>query len=112
MNLYILNINYNCENWFLNQEEHRTNGPSTVFNDGGKYWYQNGEFHRDDGPAIIYSDGDKYWYLNDRNYTEEDYLKEIKKQRAKHKESCEQNESIHTKYKLLKHLEKNMVGFK
>ena len=32
MNLYILDTNDFYEDWYLNQEEHRINGPATTFN--------------------------------------------------------------------------------
>ena len=82
MNLYLLNINPDYEDWFLNQEEHRINGPARIWYDRDQYWYQNGLYHRDDGPATIYYNGKQYWYLNNQNYTEQNYLNEIAKLRA------------------------------
>ena len=42
-----------------------------------KMWHLNGKIHREDGPAVEWSDGIKYWWLNDKNYTEEEYYKEL-----------------------------------
>ena len=38
--------------WYLNGELHRTDGPAVEYANGNKYWYLNGKFHRTDGPAL------------------------------------------------------------
>ena len=56
--------NDTTQQWFLNGEPHREDGPAVIWADGTKSWYLNGKLHREDGPAVIRADGTKYWYLN------------------------------------------------
>ena len=35
-----------------------------VYTNGTKYWFLNDKQHREDGPAIEFANGTKYWYLN------------------------------------------------
>jgi hypothetical protein len=52
------------KSWWLNGKQHRTDGPAIEYTDGTKAWYLNGKRHRTDGPAIEYTDGNKSWYIN------------------------------------------------
>jgi len=63
--------------WYKNGEAHREDGPAVLFVDVGQYWYKNGQFHREGGPAIIYADGAQAWYLDDKEYSREDYYREL-----------------------------------
>ena len=45
---------------------------------GGRAWYINDVLHREDGPAIEYANGNRYWYINGKEYTEEDYERELR----------------------------------
>ena len=47
--------------------------------DGTKWWVLNGELHRETGPAIEWANGSKEWWLNGKNYSEEDWKKEVEK---------------------------------
>ena len=42
-------------------------------------WWLNDELHREDGPAIERKNGTKEWWLNGKEYTEEEYYKEIQR---------------------------------
>jgi hypothetical protein len=57
--------------WFVNGERHRTDGPAIIGSDGAQAWFVNGQRHRTDGPAIIRSNGAQEWYINDRDITRE-----------------------------------------
>ena len=50
--------------WFLNGERHREDGPAIEWAHGSKEWYLNGKRHREDGPAVDRPSGFKVWYLN------------------------------------------------
>ena len=50
--------------WCLNGVYHREDGPAVTRSDGTQEWWLNGHLHREDGPAIIYADGQQQWYLN------------------------------------------------
>tara|TARA_R110000744_G_scaffold224810_1_gene343316 strand:- start:1932 stop:2225 length:294 start_codon:yes stop_codon:yes gene_type:complete len=52
------------EEWRLDGELHREDGPAIEYVNGDKGWYLNGWPHREDGPAIEYADGNKQWWLN------------------------------------------------
>ena len=56
---------------------HKLNGPAVENYDGSKEYWVNGELHRLDGPAIEYIDGYNRWFINGKEYSEEDYNKEI-----------------------------------
>jgi len=49
----------------------------TVGVDGTKRWWVNGQQHRTDGPAAEYVNGYYYWWLNGREYTLEEYCREL-----------------------------------
>jgi hypothetical protein len=58
------------QEWYLNGNLHREDGPARESADGYKEWYLNGNRHREDGPAIEWVDGTKSWYLNGEKMTE------------------------------------------
>ena len=67
--------------------------------DGTKYWYKvrklhRGELHREDGPAVECADGRKEYWLNGKEYKEEQYYEEIKKQELKKNVKKERNSGI------------------
>ena len=68
------------EEWFFHGEPHRIGGPAKIWNNGVKEWFLNGECHREDGPAFENSDGYKQWWLHDKQYSEQDYKRELIKQ--------------------------------
>jgi hypothetical protein len=68
-----------AKEWYLNGKFHREDGPAIEEADETKEWYLNGQLHREDGPAVERVDGTKYWYLNDKNLTEEEFNKKMKK---------------------------------
>jgi hypothetical protein len=55
---------YGTEEWLLNGERHRTDGPAVIFPDGTEHWYLNDKLHREDGPAIIWAPGSEEWWIN------------------------------------------------
>jgi hypothetical protein len=55
---------HGTKRWYLNNQLHREDGPAVEYANGDKYWHLNGKLHREDGPAIEYADGDKEWYIN------------------------------------------------
>lgn len=53
------------EQWFLDDERHREDGPAVINQDGSEEWYFKGKFHREDGPAAIYPNAEGWlWYKN------------------------------------------------
>jgi hypothetical protein len=67
--------------WWLNDIRHRANGPAVEWIDNWgmkvREWFLNGKHHRVDGPAMEHT----RYQLEDKNYSEEDYWKEINKVR-------------------------------
>ena len=59
------------QEWFLNGNRHREDGPAVIYPDGTQSWWVNNKLHREDGPAVIYPDGTKEWHVNG-NYHRED----------------------------------------
>jgi hypothetical protein len=57
-------LEHGNECWYLNDQRHRTDGPSVIWPDGSQEWWINGKLHRTDGPAVTYPDGTQWWYLN------------------------------------------------
>jgi len=51
------------------------------FPDGEKIWLLNGVRHREDGPAYEYPNGFKGWWLSGRNYSEQDWKKEMRQRK-------------------------------
>ena len=64
--------------WWQNDQRHRTDGPAMTHTDGFSAWFQNGLRHRTDGPAVEHADGIKEWWLKGVQYTEQDYLAQLK----------------------------------
>jgi hypothetical protein len=49
---------------------------SWLHNDGDIFWYNEaGQDHREDGPASIYTSGSVFWYLNGYVYSFDKWLK-------------------------------------
>jgi hypothetical protein len=75
---YILIDKFGNEDWYLNGELHRTDGPACIGqpdskgNPGDIAWFMNGKKHRTDGPAVEYGHGHKEWWVNgvDQDYPE------------------------------------------
>jgi len=63
--------------WHVNGKLHRLDKPAIECVNGDKYWYQKGIRHRLDGPAIEWSDGCKRWYINGKEFTEEEFDKQV-----------------------------------
>lgn len=58
-----MNMNeYGCEEYRVNDDLHREDGPAFVNLNGDRYWYKHGNLHRKNGPAIELANGEKYWY--------------------------------------------------
>jgi len=58
------------QQWWLNGEYHRVDGPAFIHVDGSQIWFINGKLHRVDGPAIIRANGYQAWYLNGKLHRE------------------------------------------
>ena len=69
--------------WFKGNRCHREDGPAVEYSCGDKYWYIEGNIHRENGPAIEYADGTKGWYLNDKQYTQQEFIFRMRKQKLK-----------------------------
>jgi hypothetical protein len=67
------NGKYTLENggqeWYVNSQLHRLDGPAIIYPDGRQEWWVNSQLHRLDGPAIIYPDGRQEWWVNGHNIT-------------------------------------------
>ena len=50
-----------------------------IYPSGGKTWFVNGKAHREDGPALILYNGDKLWRLDGKEYSKQDYYRELVK---------------------------------
>ena len=70
---YIIKINKQSREWYLNGQRHREDGPAVEGANGTKSWYLNGQCHREDGPAFEQANGYKEWYLNDKKLTEAEF---------------------------------------
>ena len=64
---------HGSKEWYLNGKRHREDGPAVDRPSGFKVWYLNGKCHREDGPAVDHVRGPKAWYLNDKCLTEEEH---------------------------------------
>lgn len=42
-------------------EDHRVDGPSSLWHDGDLFWYQYGKLHRIDGPAEVFGNTVAYY---------------------------------------------------
>jgi len=58
------------QEWWLNGNLHREDGPAVIYADGTQEWYLDDKRHREDGPAVIYADGGQAWWLNGKEVTE------------------------------------------
>ena len=65
------------ESWFHNGYLHRLDGPAVKDAVGSTVWKRYGKFHRLDGPAIEWTDGTKAWFINGKEYSENEFNKEI-----------------------------------
>ena len=72
---------------------HREDGPAIEYFNGIREWFKNGLRHREDGPAVIWENGAHEYYLNGKEYTKEDYWKEIEKIRRERKRKKDDFES-------------------
>ena len=53
------------EQWWLNGQLHRTDGPALTKSDGEKQWWTNGKLHRTNGPAVANPlTGRQEWWQN------------------------------------------------
>ncbi len=52
------------QDWFLNGNLHREDGPAVIWATGTQEWWLNGKRHREDGPAYIGANGTQEWFLN------------------------------------------------
>ena len=64
---------------------HREDGPAFPYPNGTRAWYKNGKLHREDGPAMVWHNGKHEYYLEDKEYSKEDYWKEIEKRKENKK---------------------------
>jgi hypothetical protein len=68
----VMRVNkYGAEEWLVNGQPHRTDGPAYIAKDGYQAWWVNGKRHRTDGPAVIWHDGDHEWFINGVDVTKE-----------------------------------------
>ena len=71
---YIVNVYKDGTNeWFLDGQLHREDGPAIEYVSGTKEWWLKGKLHREDGPAVEWADGSKELHLNDKRITEEEF---------------------------------------
>ncbi len=49
-----------------------------VYANGGQDWFLNGQLHREDGPACVWANGSQEWWLNGKRVTEEQVMQPIK----------------------------------
>ena len=50
--------------------------------DYSEMWWLKGRRHREDGPAIIwYNDNERGWYLDGVSYSEQEWIREIRKKK-------------------------------
>ena len=57
------------QEWWVNDQLHRPDGPAVISAYGPQAWYVNGQRHRLDGPAVIWANGDQERWVNDQNIT-------------------------------------------
>jgi len=72
-----IKLSNGTKSWFINGNRHREDGPAIEYADGATSWYKNGKLHREDGPATEHADGSKFWFLDNKDYTKEEFDKEI-----------------------------------
>ncbi len=52
------------QEWWVNGERHRVDGPAVIHPDGSEEWFVDGKRHRVGGPATIHPDGTEDWWVN------------------------------------------------
>lgn len=65
--------------------------PARVWKDGSQEWFLNGERHRIDGPAVILSTGEEYYYLFNNLLTKEGHVARLGNNTKATVESIKQN---------------------
>ena len=54
------------QEWYVNDQLHRTAGPAVIKPDGYQAWFTNGLCHRLDGPARILANGTQEWWVDNQ----------------------------------------------
>jgi hypothetical protein len=57
------------QEWWVNGKRHRLAGPAYIGANGTQEWWVNGQWHRLDGPASIRAAGTQEWWVNYQNIT-------------------------------------------
>ena len=57
------------QEWWVNDQRHRPDGPAVIRADGTQAWWVNGQLHRLDGPAYIGANGSQEWWVNYQHIT-------------------------------------------
>jgi antitoxin component YwqK of YwqJK toxin-antitoxin module len=93
---YYNNGQKESEHYIVNGQHHREDGPAHQrwYINGQKEferYFINGKWHRENGPAVQlwYDNGQKqteYYYINDKEYSREDWIKELKEINSPHYE--------------------------
>jgi len=70
--------------WFKNGLKHRLGKPAIIsqafsYDLSYEEWWIEGQKHREDGPAVTFSSGNKEYWLNGVEITEKDFLHELEK---------------------------------
>lgn len=61
----VIEINLaNTKRYYLNDKQHRLDGPATEWYDGAKQWHTNNKLHRVDGHAFNWCLAANYHWLN------------------------------------------------
>lgn len=76
---YEIYVAKNLVRWYKDDLPHREYGTAWEYSSGRKFWCKDGQIHRLDGPACEYVNGYKYWYIDNKEYTEKEFKKEMKK---------------------------------
>jgi hypothetical protein len=50
---------------------------AVIYANGDQEWYLNEQWHRTDGPAIIWSDGSRAWWLHGQPFTEANWRQQV-----------------------------------
>ena len=59
------------QEWGVNGQLHRLDGPARIWADGTQEWWVRGQLHRLDGPARIWTDGTQEWRVRHQNITQQ-----------------------------------------
>jgi len=74
---------YGTKRYYLNGQFHREgNLPACEYLGGDKSYYIKGILHRKDSPAVENSSGTKFYLINGKEFSEENYWKEIKRRKS------------------------------